>query len=117
MAAIGVLEDQGIALKVTGVAGTGDNVVVIEAVSVERFTEFTIGSTAGAMDVQISLDGTNFLTAQLSLADLGAIVTDPVVVTVANRVYRFRGAYKSIRISQNGGVAVANAILLCTRER
>jgi hypothetical protein len=66
-------------------------------------------STAGAMDVVVSLDGTNFTTAALSLADLGAITSDPVVVTAANRLYGFRGKFAAIQVRQNGATAVVNA--------
>ena len=117
MAAVGTPNFQGETLRVIGVVTPNDNDVVIEAENIERYSEFTLGSTAGAMDVQVSLDGTNFLTAQLSLADLGAITTAPVLVTVANRVYRFRGVFKSIRVSQNGATDTADAMLLCGRVR
>ena len=117
MAKVGTESEQGRSLQIVGISGVNDNDVVIEAVGIERFTEFTIGSTAGVMDVEISLDDTNFLTAKLSLADLGATVTNPVLQTVANRVYRFRGIFKSIRISQKDAAAVANPVLLCGKEK
>lgn len=105
--------------NVIGVAGVNDNDVLINFTASSSDWENLVGaadtfllmSTAGAMDVFVSLDGTNFATAALSLTDMGATTSDPVVVTAANRVYGFRGKYKSIRVLQNGATAVANAVL------
>ena len=115
MAKVGTYSETSHGLLIEGIAGTGDNAVVMEIVDAERFEEFSLMSTAGAMDVLISLDGTNFTTAPLSLADLGAADTTPVLVTAANRLYRFRGTFKAIRVQQNGGTAVANASMMCGR--
>lgn len=115
MALIGAPQYAGETLRMEGIAGVNDNDVVIENDSIERYEEFTLMSTAGAMDVFVSLDGTNYSTAPLSLADLGAITLDPVIVTAANRVYRFRGVFKAVRVQQNGATAVANATLICGR--
>ena len=92
-------------------SGTNDNDVCIDFENAESFNTFHIMSTAGAMDVSVSLDGTNYSTAPLSIEDQGATSSAPVLVTVANRVYGFRGKYKSIRILQNGATAVVNAAL------
>lgn len=92
--------------------GTNDNDVIITFDDVvEGADTFLLMSTSGAMDVFVSLDGTNFTTAPLSLTDMGATTSDPVLVTVANRCYGFRGKYKSIKVLQNGATAVANAVL------
>jgi hypothetical protein len=64
------------------------------------------------MNVFISLDGTNFSTAPLSLDDLGSITSAPVLATVANRTYAFRAVgAKKIRVQQTGATAVENACL------
>lgn len=94
-----------------GGTGTNDNDVVIQTNEVQRYDTFMLQSTAGAMDVFVSIDGTNYATAALSLIDLGATTQDPVVVTAANRTYAFRGKFKKIRVLQNGATAVANAAL------
>jgi hypothetical protein len=97
---------------IAGTTGVNDNDVLIEFDSnVEAFDTFELMSTAGAMDVFVSLDGTNYTTAAHSLADLGAITTDPVIVTAANRVYGFRGKYKKIKVLQNGATAVTAPVL------
>lgn len=92
-------------------SGTSDNDVVIQLERADPYDTFLLMSTAGAMDVFVSLDGTNYSTAALSLTDMGATTTAPVVVTVANRVYGFRGLFRSVRVLQNGGTAVENAAL------
>ena len=93
-------------------SGTNDNDVVIQTDVIERHGAYMLMSTTGAMDVFVSLDGTNYTTAALSLIDFGGIVTTPVLVTIANRLYAFRGVFRLIRVLQNGATAVANAALL-----
>ena len=93
--------------------GTNDNDVLFTTPNVERHSEFTLMSTTGAVDVFVSLDGTNFSTAALAMEDQGATAsTTYVLVTVAARVYKFRGKYRIIRVLQNGGTAAA-ATLMC----
>ena len=93
-------------------SGTNDNDVVIDFDgTIDDFDTYQLMSTAGAMDVFVSLDGTNYSTAPLALSDLGAVSSDPVVVTAANRVYGFRGKYRAVRVRQNGATAVENAAL------
>lgn len=96
--------------KYTG-SGTNDNDVVIQTDSVDQFDAFCLMSTAGAMDVFVSLDGTNYATAALSLQDFGATTSDPVVVTAANRIYCFVGKFKKLKVLQNGATAVVAATM------
>lgn len=100
---------------ITGVlegSAAADNATVIDFTdNVEAHDTFLLMSTQGAMDVFVSLDGTNYTTAALSLADLGATSTDPVIVTAANRLYGFRGKFRKIRVLQNGATAVVAARL------
>lgn len=103
-------------LSETG-SGTNDNDAVITiadaaANDLLNYDSFMLMSTAGAMDVFVSLDGTNYITAPLSLTDLGATTTAPVIVTVANRMYGFRGKFQGIIVRQNGATAVENASLI-----
>ena len=96
--------------------GTNDNDVVIQSGDVTGYDTFMLMSTAGAMDVFVSLDGTNYSTAALSIADLGATSSTPVVVTVANRVYGFKGSFKAVRVLQNGATGVTAASLVCSKS-
>lgn len=88
-----------------GVTGVDDGDVLIE-LDVGSSNTFHLLSTAGAMEVFVSLDGTNYSTAPLGLTDQGATTSDPVLATVANRVYGFRGVYRKVRVVQTGATAV-----------
>jgi hypothetical protein len=103
-------------LQWTAGTGVNDNDVVIQTNDTSRYDEFMLQSTAGAMDVFVSLDGTNYSTAALSILDLGATTSDPVVVTAANRTYAFFGTFRKIRVLQNGATGVANGTLLGKRH-
>jgi len=105
--------DIGNLLQIHSGVGVSDNDIVIQSSEVSRYDEFLLQSTAGAMDVFVSLDGTNYSTAALSLIDLGATTTAPVIVTAAGRTYGFFGAFMRIRVLQNGATAVAGATLMC----
>lgn len=106
------LDSKGVIMQYRG-TGTADNEVVIQTNDVLQYSEFTLMTTGGAVDVFVSLDGTNYATAALSLIDCGATVTDPVVVTAANRVYQFFGAFAAVRVLQNGATPVTGATLNC----
>lgn len=109
-------DDLGNSFRYKDGVGTNDNDVVIQSGDVSRFDEFTLISTAGALDVFASLDGDNYATAALSLIDCGATTSDPVIVTAANRIYQFFGTFAKIRVLQNGASAVADATLMCRRH-
>ena len=101
-------------LVISAGSGTNDNDIVIQTDDVSKYRSFFLMSTAGAMDVEVSLDGTNYCTAPLSLIDLGATTTAPVLVTAAGRVYAFPCQALKIRVRQNGATAVANATLFAS---
>lgn len=98
-----------------GGVGVNANDEVIATSDISRFDTFMLISTAGAMQVLASLDGTNFATAPLSLDDMGATDSDPVIVTAALRIYRFRGSFSKLQVTQNGATAVAGAALVCSK--
>jgi len=100
----------------SGGLGDNDNDVVVQADDVSWYRTFDITSTGGAADVIVSLDGTNYHTSPISMFDLGsASFATAVVVTAANRVYRFTGCFEKIRVMQNGATDVADVILRCYR--
>jgi hypothetical protein len=94
-------------------SGTNDNDVVIQQASnAEQYDTWQLCSTAGAMDVFVSSDGTNFMTAPLALIDLGSTTPATAVVeTSANGHYGFKGRWRAVRVLQKGATAVANAVL------
>lgn len=97
-------------------AGTGvsDNDVIFEIASnADQFETWQLGSTAGAMDVFVSGDGTNYQSAAIALIDLGSTApSTAVTVTTAGGNYGIRGRWKKIKVLQNGATAVANGYLI-----
>jgi len=93
--------------------GVSDNDLLFTTHDVEKHSLFTLMSSAGAVDVEVNLDGVNWSTAPLALEDQGATTsTTYVLVTAALRVYKFSGKYRQIRVRQNGATA-ATATLMC----
>lgn len=93
-----------------GLPGVSNDDVLILLEDVAPFDTFMLGSTAGAVDVFVSLDGTNFY-GPVSLSDFGAVTSDPVIVTAAGRLYGLRGKFRKLRVMQNGATAVANLFM------
>lgn len=93
--------------------GVNNGDIVIEILSnAENYDTWQLGSTAGAMQVFGSLDGTTYLTAPLALVDLGSTTpSTTVVTTTANGQYGLKGRWKKIKLLQSGGAAVAGAVL------
>lgn len=98
-------------LKVfTCTAGTNDNDVIV-TVSLEdasSYDTWILGSSAGAMDVQISLlaAGT-VLSSPVALLDMTSTTpSTTVVATTAGKAAALRGKFTSIVISQAGATGV-----------
>jgi Tfp pilus assembly major pilin PilA len=95
--------------------GVGVNAadVLFTTGSIQHHELFTLMSSAGAVEVLASVDGTNFSTVVLALEDQGATANSTyVVVTAPGRIYKFWGKYTRLRVRQNGATATA-ASLLC----
>lgn len=103
----------------TLIAGVNDNDILVQRAgdtntfdNAHSFTNFQIGGSAGAVDVEVSLDGTNFLATVLALQDEQSVApTTRVVVTAAGRLYTFSGMYRKIRVRQNGAAAAVGYVL------
>ena len=113
MALVGTPNYRGKTLEVLGVAGAGDNSIVIELDSVGKFDQFALQCSAGAMDVEGSLDGVTF-SAPLALEDKHSTTPGTRVVStaVAGNIYLLSGVFKALRVRQVGATAVADAVLL-----
>ena len=90
--------------------------VVVQTGSIIQYDTFELMSTSGALQVLVTLDGTNYTTAPLSLSDLGAAASAPVIVTVANRLYGFKGFFAAIRVTQNGATDADDVSFICGRS-
>jgi len=108
-------DQQGNDLRFIGGTGVSANDVVVQTGDISLYDTFLVMTTAGAAQVLASLDGTNYATAPLSLTDMGATTSDPVIVTAANRIYRVRGTFSKLKVTQNGATAVTGATLICSK--
>lgn len=103
----------------TFTAGVSDNDILIQRVgdtnsfdNANAYDMFTIAGSAGAVDVEVSMDGTTYLATVLALQDEASIApTTRVLVTAAGRVYSFTGRYRKVRIRQNGAPAAVGYVL------
>lgn len=97
-------------LDFVGAAGVNDNDIVYTSPDVSMYNEHYIESTAGTVDVEICVDGTNFNTATppvMLMTDQTAVGTYAATVAV-NKIGILKMKCKYIRIRQNGASA-ANA--------
>lgn len=89
---------------------TDDNEVLLTTGDMTRYDACMLMSTTGSVDVVASIDGTNYSTAPISLVDMGATNTDPVLATVALRVYAFAAKFLRIRVVQTGATDAAASL-------
>ena len=101
-------------VRYTG-TGANDNDVLFTTSDLDAWDACWLMSSAGAVDVLVTLDGTNWSTAPLTLQDFGATDNSGVLVTVAGRVYGFAGKPQKVRVLQNGATA-ATATLNCWKQ-
>lgn len=99
-------ENNGTFKRYFGSASIG--AVLFTGVDMGEWDACSLMSTIGVVTVEVSLDGTNFTAAGISLEDFGATDNNPVLVTVVNRVYGFVGKFKSVRVRASGGSATAS---------
>lgn len=105
-------------LRYTGGTGVNAADVVCQPTDISRYDTFTFASTAGAVAVFATLDGTNFMTSAMAMEDLGAASTTGsvlVTVTAAERIYRIRGSFQSLQFQQSGATGVTAFTLLCSK--
>jgi len=116
MAKVGTHTVNGHQLAIVGIPGVDDNDVVIELVDASPYSEFFIFSTAGVLEVDVSLDGTNFDQIIALTNEKSTTPATKVLITVADGLYSFRGQYRVVRVRQASATAVANASMICGRR-
>lgn len=116
MVTLATVDSVGNIERYSGGVGVNDGDIVVDTGDISRHDTFCLISTAGAMEVFPSLDGTNYSTAPLSLIDMGATSTAPVTLTAAGRIYGFFGAFAKVRVKQSGATAVTAATLTMSRK-
>ncbi len=116
MANVGTGQAQQNSLLIVGVAGVDDNDVVIELEDAARFDTFYFMSVAGLLDVDVSLDGTNFVVA-IALTDEQSLApATKVIITAAGLLYSFRGNFKTVRVRQNTATDAAGSVMICGKR-
>jgi len=97
-----------------GTAGAADNNVIYTSGDISMYDHHVIENISGAaaaVDVQVSLDGTNYNATAVAVQLLDDVTTGGGVksLTIAqNKVGVIRGKFKGLRVLQNGAGA-ANA--------
>ncbi len=115
MATLGTINGDGISrVMVVGGLGVNNNDIVCVISDASQLDTFTCMITAGAADISVSLDGVNF-SGPLSLQDLAAASTTPVLVMAANRIYGFAGPFAVVRMLQVDGTPAADCALFGKR--
>lgn len=92
-------------LNFTGSAGTNDNDVVYTSNDISMYNVHYIEGTAGTVDIQVSVDGTNFNTTQAAVLLHDDVTTGGgvnVLTIASGKIGVLRGKYKKLRILQNG---------------
>lgn len=96
-------------LVCTGV-GVNDEDALFTTNDVSAYDACMLMSSQGTVDVEGSLDGSNYSTA-LALEQRGAVSTDKVLITTAGVMFNVVGKYRRLRVRQEGSAAAAT--LLC----
>lgn len=108
---IGTIDNNGHRQLTTGIAGTGDNEIVIETGDVSAFRRHYLSNVSGLADVDASQDGVNFL-AVIALTDLESTApATRVVFSAGPGVVAFEGSYKNIRVRQMGAPPLTQAFM------
>ena len=92
-------------LEFTGVAGVNDNDVVYTSPDVSAYSYHLIECTAGTIDVDVSVNGTNWIAA---VAGVSLVTTTPgtrVIEAASGVCLEIRGKFKRIRVLQKGATA------------
>jgi hypothetical protein len=92
-------------LEFTGVAGVSDNDVIYTSPDVSGYNVHYIECTAGTIDVDVSLNGTNWIAA---VAGVSLVTTTPgtrVIDAASGVCLEIRGKFKAIRVLQKGATA------------
>lgn len=101
-------------------AGAADNDLVWTSPLLARFKEFIISETSVAADVEVSIDGTNFVSTAVALEDVhvAAAVGTRVLLTAVNKAYRIAPGLRiqKLRIRQAAAGALTTFNLLCVTK-
>lgn len=115
MANVGTINAKSETAEILGVAGTNTGDIVIDFDSAERWNSFTLQTTTGVVDVDVSA-GLDVFKTVIALEDLHSLTpATRVIVTTATKIFRFTGTFKRIRVRQEGATAAVGTVLICAR--
>jgi len=89
----------------TGSAGTNDNDVVYTANDVSMYNTHYIECTAGTIDVDVSIDGTNWIAAVVGRNIVTTGVFTQVNEAASGVCLEIKGKYRKLRVNQKGATA------------
>ena len=116
MANVGVFTANAAGLAIVAIAGVNDNDIIMELVDAEPYDEFFLSTVAGIVDVDVSLDGTNFIAAIALTDGKSTAPATKVLVTVAAGLYSFKGNFKAVRVRQNTATDATGGSMTCKRR-
>lgn len=96
---------RGVYVTVTGTAGTNDNDVVYTSIDISEYSRHYVESTAGTIDVDVSLDGTNWIAAVVGRNIVTTGVFTQVGEAASGICLEINGVYKKLRVNQKGASA------------
>ena len=115
MANVGTINAKSETAEILGVVGVDDDDIVIDFGAAERWNSFTLQTTTGVVDVDVSVS-LDVFKAAIALEDLHSLTpATRVIVTTATKIFRFTGTFKRIRVIQKGATAAVGTVLICAR--
>ena len=98
----------------TGTQGTNDNdVVYLASTNVRRLTDYNvhyIESTLATVDVDVSIDGTNWIPAVAGRSLVATASGTHILEAAVNVCLEIKGVFADLRVNQKGASA-ANAVV------
>lgn len=92
-------------LEFTGAAGGADNAVIYTSGDVSMYNTHYVQATAGTVDVDVTLDGTNWIAAVAGRSLVATASTTHVVDAASGVCLEIKGKFKKIRVLQKGATA------------
>ena len=89
----------------TGAVGTNDNDVVYTSSNVSHYNTHYVEATAGTVDVDVSIDGTNWIAAVVGRNVVTTGVFTQVNDAASGVCLEIKGVYRKIRVNQKGATA------------
>lgn len=116
MANVGVHTASSAGLSIVAIAGVNDNDIIMELDDAESYDEFFFMTVLGAVDVDVSLDGTNFAAAVAFTDRQSTAPATKVIITAAGLLYSIKGQFKAIRVRQNTATDATDGSMTCRRR-